>query len=102
MKSEPTPAPRTVDEYMAGVPPEFRPILQRLRKTIKAAAPDAEELISYRMPAYRQNGMLVYFGTYTGAKSKGVYVSRLDPASGTLTPPQLAAETSSPSFLRAV
>jgi 6-phosphogluconolactonase len=45
------------------------------------------------------NGMLVYFGTYTGAKSKGVYVSRLDPASGTLTPPQLAAETSSPSFL---
>ena len=44
-------------------------------------------------------GMLVYFGTYTGAKSKGVYVSRLDPASGTLTPPQLAAETSSPSFL---
>ena len=46
------------------------------------------------------SGMLVYFGTYTtGAKSKGVYVSRLDPASGTLTPPQLAAETSSPSFL---
>jgi 6-phosphogluconolactonase len=45
------------------------------------------------------NGMLVYFGTYTGANSKGVYVSRLDAASGTLTPPQLAAETSSPSFL---
>jgi 6-phosphogluconolactonase len=45
-------------------------------------------------------GMLVYFGTYTtGAKSKGVYVSRLDPASGTLTPPQLAAVASSPSFL---
>lgn len=46
-------------------------------------------------------GMLVYFGTYTGAKSKskGVYVSRLDPASGTLSPPQLAAETASPSFL---
>jgi 6-phosphogluconolactonase len=46
------------------------------------------------------SGMLVYFGTYTtGAKSKGVYVSRLDPASGTLSPPQLAAEASSPSFL---
>jgi len=44
-------------------------------------------------------GMLVYFGTYTGPKSKGIYVSRLDPASGTLTPPQLAAEASSPSFL---
>ena len=47
------------------------------------------------------SGMLVYFGTYTGAKSKskGVYVSRLDAASGTLSPPQLAAETASPSFL---
>ena len=43
--------------------------------------------------------MLVYFGTYTGEKSKGVYVSRLDLASGALTPPELAAETASPSFL---
>ena len=45
------------------------------------------------------NGVLVYFGTYTGPMSKGVYVSRLDSSSGTLTPPQLAAETASPSFL---
>jgi 6-phosphogluconolactonase len=43
--------------------------------------------------------ILVYFGTYTGAKSKGIYVSRLDPASGALGPPLLAAETTSPSFL---
>jgi len=43
--------------------------------------------------------MLVYFGTYTGEKSKGVYVSRLDLASGALTPPELAGETVSPSFL---
>jgi 6-phosphogluconolactonase len=43
--------------------------------------------------------MLVYFGTYTGEKSKGVYVSRLDLASGALTPPELAGETTSPSFL---
>ena len=45
--------------------------------------------------------MLVYFGTYTGAKSKsqGIYVSRLDLASGALTAPELAAETTSPSFL---
>jgi len=42
---------------------------------------------------------LVYFGTYTGAKSKGIYVSRLDTATGHLTPPQLAAEIDSPSFL---
>jgi 6-phosphogluconolactonase len=43
--------------------------------------------------------MLVYFGTYTGEKSKGVYVSRLDAASGALSAPELAAETASPSFL---
>src|SRR5437899_13091055 len=43
--------------------------------------------------------MLVYFGTYTGEKSKGVYVSRLDLASGALSRPELAAETASPSFL---
>ena len=43
--------------------------------------------------------MLVYFGTYTGAKSKGIYVSRLDSATGALTAPELAAETPSPSFL---
>jgi 6-phosphogluconolactonase len=42
---------------------------------------------------------LVYFGTYTGKKSKGIYVSRLDPATGRLTPATVAAETASPSFL---
>ena len=42
---------------------------------------------------------LVYFGTYTGAKSKGIYVSRFDPATGTLSAPELAAATRNPSFL---
>jgi uncharacterized protein YdhG (YjbR/CyaY superfamily) len=58
------PAPKTVDEYLARVPPKFRATLQRLRKTIKAAAPDAEEVISYQMPAFKQNGMLVYFAAF--------------------------------------
>jgi 6-phosphogluconolactonase len=43
--------------------------------------------------------LLVYFGTYTGPKSKGIYVARLNPATGALAPPQLAAEATSPSFL---
>lgn len=43
--------------------------------------------------------MLVYIGTYTGGKSKGIYVFRFDPATGRLTSPELAAETPSPSFL---
>ena len=42
---------------------------------------------------------LVFFGTYTGAKSKGIYVSRIDPATGRLTAPELAAESVNPSFL---
>lgn len=41
----------------------------------------------------------MYFGTYTGAKSKGIYVSRFDPATGRLRPPELAAEATNPSFL---
>ncbi|HEY7588565.1 MAG TPA: DUF1801 domain-containing protein [Thermoplasmata archaeon] len=56
--------PSTVDEYLARVPPRFRTTLRRLRKTIKAAAPDAEEVISYQMPAFRQNGMLVYYAAF--------------------------------------
>ena len=43
--------------------------------------------------------LLVYFGTYTGAKSKGIYVSRLNPSTGAVSAPQLAAETPNPSFL---
>jgi 6-phosphogluconolactonase len=52
-------------------------------------------------PASRGSDMLVYFGTYTGEKStsKGVYVSRLDIATGALSAPELAAETTSPSYL---
>lgn len=49
--------------------------------------------------AAAEKGCLVYFGTYTGAKSKGIYVSRMNLASGALTAPTLAAEISSPSFL---
>ncbi len=43
--------------------------------------------------------MLVYFGTYTGARSRGIYLSRFDAAAGRLSPPELAAETKNPSFL---
>jgi 6-phosphogluconolactonase len=51
-----------------------------------------------RMPA-AAGEILVYFGTYTGGASKGIYVSRLNQTTGALTAPLLAAETPSPSFL---
>ena len=56
-------APKTIDEYLVGVRDEdHRRALEKLRKQIKAAAPKAEECISYQIPAFRQNGMLVFFG----------------------------------------
>ena len=50
-------------------------------------------------PAPNGGNMLVYVGTYTGAKSKGIYVSKFDSENGTLSPAELAAEVASPSFL---
>jgi uncharacterized protein YdhG (YjbR/CyaY superfamily) len=52
-------APSSVEEYLAGLPAEQRAALQNLRKTIKAAAPDATETIAYQMPAFKVNGRLV-------------------------------------------
>ncbi len=54
----------TVDEYIAGFPEAVQEILQAVRDTIKRAAPEATELISYRMPAYKFHGVLVYFAGY--------------------------------------
>jgi uncharacterized protein YdhG (YjbR/CyaY superfamily) len=51
----------TVDEYIALHPPSIQAGLDLLRKTIKTAAPGAEEMISYQMPAYKLYGMLAYF-----------------------------------------
>lgn len=55
--------PASIDEYLATVSEDKRAVLEKLRRTIKAAAPKAEECISYRLPAFRLNGkMLVAFG----------------------------------------
>jgi uncharacterized protein YdhG (YjbR/CyaY superfamily) len=55
--------PQTIDDYLAALTADKRAALQKLRKTIKAAAPKAEECISYRLPAFRLNGKpLVAFG----------------------------------------
>lgn len=51
---------KTVDEYISSFP-EFRNKLEEIRAIIKEAAPRAEELISYNMPGYKLNGMLVFF-----------------------------------------
>lgn len=55
---------KDTDEYIARFPAEVRVILDELRATIKKAAPEARESISYQMPAYALNGPLVYFAAY--------------------------------------
>lgn len=52
---------RSIDEYIASFPEDIQALLEAVRATIKAAAPDAEERISYQMPTFAQNGNLVYF-----------------------------------------
>lgn len=56
----------SVEEYIATFPAATQKLLQQMRATIKKAAPKAEELISYNMPAYKLQGPLVYFAGYKG------------------------------------
>ncbi len=57
-------APGTIDGYIAAFPPDVRSLLKKIRVTIKRAAPRAEERISYRMPAFFQSGVLIYFAAF--------------------------------------
>ena len=57
--------PQSIDQYIAVCPPEARASLRKLRSTIKRAAPpEAEEILSYRMPAFKLRGILVYFAAF--------------------------------------
>ena len=58
-------APRDIDQYIAGFPPEVQAILEKVRLTIHKAAPEAQETIKYGMPTYTLHGNLVYFGAFT-------------------------------------
>ncbi len=57
-------APTNINEYIAAAPAKVRPILREIRRVIRTAAPNAEEVISYRMPAFKQRGILVYFAAF--------------------------------------
>jgi uncharacterized protein YdhG (YjbR/CyaY superfamily) len=54
----------TIDEYIATFPPEIQKLLQAMRETIQAAAPEATEKISYQMPTFYLNGNLVHFAAF--------------------------------------
>jgi uncharacterized protein YdhG (YjbR/CyaY superfamily) len=56
--------PKDIDEYIAGFPKDIQVILQKIRKTVQQAAPQATEKISYQMPTFYLNGNLVHFAAF--------------------------------------
>lgn len=59
-----TKKPSNIDEYIGTFPDDVQEILEKIRVTIQKAAPDAKEKISYSMPAFEQNGIVVYFAAF--------------------------------------
>ena len=64
MRSDKSGPPQTVDEYFDRLPSRSRALLGHLRKVIRSEVPNAEEIISYRMPAFRYHGVLVYYAAF--------------------------------------
>jgi uncharacterized protein YdhG (YjbR/CyaY superfamily) len=58
------PEPRDIDEYIAGFPKDIQEILEKVRRTVREAAPEAEEAIKYRMPTFTLKGNLVHFAAF--------------------------------------
>lgn len=56
--------PTTIDEYIADFPRDVQPLLEKVRATIRKAAPDATETISYQIPTFVQHGNLIHFAGY--------------------------------------
>jgi uncharacterized protein YdhG (YjbR/CyaY superfamily) len=54
----------TVDEYIASFPSNVQVVLQTIRRAIREAVPEAEEVIGYQMPAYKFHGWLIYFAGF--------------------------------------
>src|ERR1700680_3517313 len=62
---------KDIDSYISKFPADVQAILQKVRETIRHAAPEAKETISYQMPAFKQHGILVYFAAWK--KHIGLY-----------------------------
>lgn len=74
----------TIDQYISDQDPEVQPILVKIRETIRAAAPDAIEKVSWRMPTYWQGENLIHFaaaknhiGIYPGGEATTVFADQL-------------------------
>ncbi len=82
--------PKSIDDYIAGFPADVQAQLQSVRAAIRKAAPKAVEVISYRMPAFKQHGYLVFFSAYkqhiglygTSAEANAKYKDAVAPYAG--------------------
>lgn len=98
--------PYDIDKYIAGFTKDKQKLLKQIRATIRKAAPRAEETISYGMPAFKQDGMLVYFAawkdhvsfypTSSGIKNFKKYLTDFKISKGTI---QLPLDKSLPTRL---
>jgi uncharacterized protein YdhG (YjbR/CyaY superfamily) len=63
--------PEDIDAYISQFPADVRAVLEKVREIIHRTAPDAKEVVSYQMPAFKQHGILVYFAAWK--KHIGLY-----------------------------
>jgi len=82
--------PNDIDAYVSQFPADVQAILEKVRTTISHAAPEAKEVISYQMPAFKQHGILVYFAAWK--KHIGLY----PPISGNKTLEKAIAKYAGP------
>jgi uncharacterized protein YdhG (YjbR/CyaY superfamily) len=82
--------PKDIDSYISTFPADVQAILEKVRETLRRAAPEAKETISYMMPAFKQHGILVYFAAWE--KHIGMY----PPISGNKTLEKASARYAGP------
>lgn len=78
--------PKTIDEYITAFPLNVQEKLNEIRLAVRTAAPEASEKISYRMPSYAFNGMLVYFAAHTNHIGFYPFTSAIRAFNSELTP----------------
>jgi uncharacterized protein YdhG (YjbR/CyaY superfamily) len=86
-------AANTIDEYIAHYPRNIQNILEGLRQVIRETTPDAKEVISYQMPAFKQNGILVWFAAFKSHIGFFPKASAIEAFKNKLTPYQISKGT---------
>ena len=81
---------KTVDEYIGSFPEDVQRKLETIRKTIKKAAPKANEVVAYGMAGYKLNGPLIYFAAFK--KHIGIYPGTLKIALDEPVPTKLVSD----------